>query len=93
MSGWGSQRTATATWRRLRATILKRDGYTCVYPGCHNTATDVDHITPHHKGGSDHPTNLQSLCAYHHRIKTAIEANAAKQKQTRSPEPHPGLTR
>ncbi|MEG9303316.1 HNH endonuclease signature motif containing protein [Psychrobacter celer] len=36
-------------------------------------ATDVDHIINKAKGGSDDPSNLQSLCRKCHRSKTANE--------------------
>ncbi len=38
---------------------------------CGRPATDVDHIVPKVRGGSDDERNLQSLCAAHHRVKTA----------------------
>jgi 5-methylcytosine-specific restriction endonuclease McrA len=37
---------------------------------CGRPATEVDHIVPKIRGGSDEAANLQSLCARHHRIKT-----------------------
>ncbi|WP_345945876.1 HNH endonuclease [Psychrobacter sp. Ps4] len=36
-------------------------------------ATDVDHIINKAKGGSDEPSNLQSLCRKCHLSKTANE--------------------
>lgn len=42
----------------------------CQQEGRVTMATEVDHIVPLFKGGADEPTNLQSLCAEHHRIKT-----------------------
>jgi len=38
---------------------------------CRLRATDVDHIVPKVHGGTDDTSNLQSLCAAHHRLKTA----------------------
>lgn len=61
-------------WQQLRARILKRDGYLCRdcrTEGRVTLATDVDHITPKAKGGTDEDDNLQSLCADHHKAKTA----------------------
>ena len=52
---------STRRWRTLRAGILHRDGHTCV--SCGAPATHVDHITPVVAGGTDHPSNLQALCA------------------------------
>jgi 5-methylcytosine-specific restriction endonuclease McrA len=55
----------TARWRRVRAEVLARDGYTCVVPGCRRKATHVDHIHPRRSGGTDHANNLRSLCPFH----------------------------
>lgn len=65
--GYGRQ------WQRLRQSILERDEYLCVSclkRGILTPATDVDHITPKAKGGSDLPDNLQSLCSECHKDKT-----------------------
>lgn len=64
------------TWRKLRERILKRDNYLCVKCaaiGRVAVATDVDHIKAKAHGGTDEPSNLQSLCAPCHREKTAKE--------------------
>lgn len=46
----------------------------CQAQGIDTIATDVDHITPMEQGGDRwSPTNLQSLCAYHHGQKTRAE--------------------
>jgi 5-methylcytosine-specific restriction protein A len=45
------------------------------------SATEVDHITPKAKGGTDDDDNLQAICADHHREKTAREAAEAKGHQ------------
>ena len=71
-------------WDRLRITILERDKYLCqqclrdgrltplkVKPYDHA----VDHITPKAKGGTDDPSNLESLCQEPcHRLKSEREA-------------------
>lgn len=96
MSTWGTQRTATPEWRHLRLTILERDGHRCTRitnsTRCTAPANDVDHIIPKSQGGTDDPSNLASLCSPHHAAKTSAEGNAAKQRQRRPPEAHPGLT-
>jgi 5-methylcytosine-specific restriction enzyme A len=51
---------STRQWRSLRDPILARDRYTCRQ--CGRPAAHVDHITPVHAGGTDHPANLQALC-------------------------------
>lgn len=40
-------------------------------------ADEVDHIVPIHLGGTDHESNLQSLCQPDHAAKTTAE-NAAR---------------
>jgi 5-methylcytosine-specific restriction enzyme A len=52
-------------WRERRAYVLERDRYTCVVRGCGQPATYVDHIVSRRHGGSDHPSNLRSLCQFH----------------------------
>lgn len=53
---------STRQWRRVRARILAHQP-TCAI--CGAPAEHVDHITPVARGGTDHPTNLQALCARH----------------------------
>lgn len=86
---WGGNRGTRyergygTAWTKLRLTILQRDCYLCqqcmrdgrvtalcVKPYDHA----VDHIKPKAKGGTDHPSNLQSLCAEHHLEKSLREA-------------------
>jgi 5-methylcytosine-specific restriction protein A len=60
-------------WVKLRALILKRDRYLC--QPCYRAnrltqATQVDHITPKAKGGTDDHDNLQSICTHCHAVKT-----------------------
>lgn len=80
--------------RRIRPMVLRRDNFQCtrVEHGqrCPEVATDVDHIDRH---GPNTLDNLASLCAPHHRRKTAQEGNRARTRRQRAPEPHPGLRR
>lgn len=70
--GYGSE------WEKTRKIVLKRDDYLCVNhkaKGIFRKATDVDHIIPKERGGTDNIDNLQSLCSKCHREKTAKESN------------------
>lgn len=84
-------------WRRqIRPPVLERDGGQCTWveddgQRCTLRATDVDHIGDPNDHG---PENLRSLCGYHHRKRTAAQANAAKgpaPSRRRPAEAHPGL--
>lgn len=82
-SSWSRRSTGSTTergyghaWQKLRKEALHRDGYLCVAcseSGRHVPATDVDHILNKACGGTDKLSNLQSLCDYCHRTKTATE--------------------
>lgn len=68
--GYGKQ------WDRLRIETLEQDGYLCRMckaKGLLTPATDVDHITPKAKGGTDDASNRQSLCKPCHKAKTITE--------------------
>lgn len=56
-----SQSSSGRPWQRLRAAVLARDNYTCVY--CGREATDADHILPKAKGGEDALYNLVAACS------------------------------
>lgn len=102
MSGWtdsGRRARLPSDWHSLRQRILRRDKFKCqalMLDGriCGDMATDVDHV----KAGDDHGDwNLQSLCSWHHKKKSAKEgsaASAAKRKEVDSRfqrnESHPG---
>jgi len=61
---------------------------------CRDRATDVDHIIPAHRGGTDNAANLTAICDWHHRRKTSREANNVNptvQPRARPPESHPGI--
>jgi len=79
---WTRPRPLPPGWRRLRASILKRDGYRCVE--CGAPATEVHHIVDRALGGTDHPSNLESLCAPHHQARTVAAAARARKARRRS---------
>ncbi len=56
--------------RRLKRYLRARDRH-CVFPGCHQRVTDVDHRIPWPLGPTS-PDNCQLLCRRHHRAKQAI---------------------
>ena len=69
-----------AAWEKLRAEVLKRDEglcQPCLFGQMRPTpATEVDHIVPKAQGGTDDPSNLQSICTSCHRAKTSRESRA-----------------
>lgn len=53
----------------------------CEHPGCPRLTDTVDHIVPIAEGGSRYdPTNYQSLCRDHHRLKTTADALRGKRR-------------
>ncbi len=63
-------------WKKRRARILKRDSYLCqecLRGGIITEAKEVDHILNKKRGGTDHDSNLESLCVKCHKEKTARE--------------------
>lgn len=80
MSGWHrtsrQSRGYGAAWQRARAQALHRDKHLCqpcLTQGRVTPATEVDHITPKAKGGTDDMANLRSTCTPCHQAKTAEE--------------------
>lgn len=63
-------------WYKLRDAIMVRDQYMC-QPCLANDrltpATEVDHIVPKSKEGTDNPDNLQAICQTCHIEKTLRE--------------------
>ena len=67
-------------WDRLRLYILERDDgicQACLARGIVTQATEVDHIRPKAKGGTDHEGNLAAICRPCHARKT-IEDRGGK---------------
>lgn len=56
-----SNKGSTSAWRKLRDTVIKRDGC-CQMCGTEERLS-VDHIVPRHLGGDDNLSNLQVLCS------------------------------
>lgn len=81
MSRWDGRPSRHArgygnAWDKLRLRILSRDEYLCqpcYREGRITAATSVDHIKPKAKGGTDDPTNLQSICTACRAEKDAID--------------------
>lgn len=70
-----SQRGYGARWRKLRTWYLSRHPL-CVECGSKGRvvpATDIDHVIPRRKGGTDDEDNLRSMCTRHHSQKTNRE--------------------
>lgn len=66
--GYGSK------WKRIRKLALERDKHLCQDcrdKGRITPATQVDHVKPKAKGGTDDLDNLRSLCREHHDDKSA----------------------
>lgn len=74
-------------WKATRHRILQRDGYVCYIcrkPG----ASEVDHVIPAVRGGTDADPNLRAVCEPCHRAKTVRESHGASRR--RQTEQHPG---
>ena len=54
-------RKRQAIHQRLRWAIFKRDNYRCLRCG-YDSELEIDHIVPFSRGGTNHPSNLQTLC-------------------------------
>ena len=69
--GTATQRGYDAEWRRIRAAILEAEPLCRM---CQAVATEVDHIVPMHRGGTNHPSNLQPMCRSCHNRKAKYDA-------------------
>lgn len=68
----------------MREKVLRRDSYLCQpckRKGIIHAASEVDHIKPKGKGGTDDPANLQAIAADCHKLKT-LEDNGVKPRIT-----------
>jgi len=68
--GSSTQRGYGYAWQQRRKEFIKRHPF-CVR--CGKPTTDVDHVIPRSRGGSDDDRNLQPLCSRCHKQKTARE--------------------
>jgi len=78
--GTAAERGYGARWKTLRDWFLRENPYCvmCAAIGKQEQATEVDHIVPH-KGDDDlmwDVANLEALCSWHHKSKTAKERQA-----------------
>jgi hypothetical protein len=50
---------------------IKATETACTWPGCHRRGShcEIDHLTPHSRGGHTHPDNAGPLCGFHNRLK------------------------
>jgi 5-methylcytosine-specific restriction protein A len=76
--GSASSRGYGAAWQRLRAVVLRDEPLCreCDAYGVVRAATEVDHIIPRGRGGTDARSNLQPLCKPCHSAKTMRESVA-----------------
>lgn len=82
-------------WERTRKLILERDNYQCqrwitdwrtgAKRKCLYPANEVDHIhrAKHGETDDDSPSNLEALCSYHHKQKTACESGESRVEKRR----------
>lgn len=65
-------------WQQIRNRIMERDAGLCqpsLRAGLVVVATEVDHIVPLQRGGTDDDRNLQAISTEPHRAKTIAELN------------------
>ena len=75
-----------ANWVKTRARIMRRDRHLCQpcwRDGRPTPATEVDHIKPKARGGTDDDDNLQAICHDCHKAKTEAEAAMARGRRIR----------
>lgn len=52
---------STLEWKKIKDSVLKRDGYKCQRCGATEKLA-VHHKTPRRDGGADHESNLKTVC-------------------------------
>ena len=80
-SGSPASRGYDHKWRKLAKRIRTRDLHLCqecLRNGQYEYGSQVDHIIPKVKGGTDDDDNLQTLCEYHHRVKSSRESKESR---------------
>ena len=75
----------TYAWQKKRLRILKRDGGICRCKHCASSgavlfASEVDHVIPKSKGGTDDDDNLQAISPECHKRKTAEDEGKARRR-------------
>jgi 5-methylcytosine-specific restriction enzyme A len=65
-------------WQKLRDQVLREEPLcrACLGHGRTAAATDVDHVVPKARGGTDARSNLQGLCSPCHKAKTVADRAA-----------------
>lgn len=80
-------------WPQLRSQVIARAHGLCEHDDCNYPGKDVDHIINLANGGTHALNNLQLLCTWHHKQKTAREAAEARKprpREARQKPQHPG---
>jgi len=82
------ERLQRAAWKIIRSMVVARDGEICQDCGKDLSSvpswlTEVHHIVPKARGGSDHPSNLKTLCTMCHRRYTDEMAMARSEAHER----------
>ena len=69
------------TWQRTRRAVLERDGHHCLACGATGVRLEVDHVVPLAAGGSNHHSNLRTLCIACHRSRTSRQSPRKSRRQ------------
>lgn len=90
---WHTRKPRQRLSERTRSFIRYRDGGLCRIKTdrCTTWATEIDHIIPVSKGGTDDPTNLRAACkACNAQENYKARGRGGGQSRLRRPEKHPG---